>query len=178
MALPPFASDLGAGLVKCNVGGAHRFKYFSNAFKLPSHSTSPQHSPEEDASHSSKRKYRETGAQTEECVHVVSANDKEEMLALEREKEIMKLVQLERERREQERREQEAQLPPMKDAKSLEAYRKFLEENELKDFSLREKELDDAMERRLLIIEEDLQKRYSDKNVKRKAAVKVRALLT
>ena len=73
-------------------------------------------------------------------------------------------IELEKIARKQERKAQEAALPPVTDKESLEAYRIFLEENERKDFALREKELDETMKEKLKCIEEDLHNRYRKEN--------------
>jgi hypothetical protein len=172
MELRPFASNLGEHITSSDVSGAHRFKFFSNAAALPFQPNSRPKSPLQEvgvhvvsaANQCDKTKYVESGSQTEIYVHVISQEEKDKKQTALREKEIMRRIQFAREERERERQEQEAALPSMTDEKGMKAYRHFLEENETKDFSLREKELDDAIQRKLLTIQEDLKMRYSDED--------------
>jgi hypothetical protein len=82
-------------------------------------------------------------------------------------------IQLEKIAREKERKEQEAALPPVTDKASLEQYTAFLEENEKKDFALREKELDEKMKQKLKDIEENLYDRYTKDSALNKEKVEV-----
>ena len=157
----PFGSNLGEHITSFDVSGGHRFKYFTNAISLPSISSS-SHKFEVRGENTVEKKYTNAGAQTEVYVHVPEHEEKEEFRKALQEKEIMRMIQIERKKREQERKEQEAGLPPMTDEVGVKAYRAYLEENEKKDFSLREKELDDAAERKLLQIEEHIMKKYAD----------------
>ncbi len=86
----------------------------------------------------------------------------------------LSLIEMEKIAREKERKEQEAALPPVTDKESLEAYRIFLEENEHKDFALREKELDEIMKAKLKRIKEDLQSRYRKENEMNQEKIEVR----
>ena len=154
----------GQGSTSCDVSGAQRFKYFSNAFPLPSPSPTSHILADEKStcyeSPSKQRMYKESGTQTEKYVHRMSESEKKVKL----EKDIAKKIHIDRMKRQRERREQEAALPPMTDPKSIKAYRIFLEENEQKDFALREKELDDSIQRKLQTIKDDLENRFSDTN--------------
>ena len=85
-------------------------------------------------------------------------------------------IELEKISREKERKEQEATLPPLTDKESLEAYRVFLEENERKDFALREKELDAIMRDKLKRIKDDLHCRYRKENDMNQTKIEVRIL--
>ncbi len=164
MSLLPFSSNLGEHITSSNVSGAHRFKYFTNAIALP---FQPKLSPKRELKEANfvdpeEKSFVDSGCQTEDFVYVMSQEEQETRQRLLQEKEIKKTIQFEREERERERNKQEAELPPMTDEEGVNAYRHFLEENEMKDFYLREKELDDAIQRKLLRIQEDLKKRYSE----------------
>jgi len=110
----------------------------------------------------SKKEYKDEGAQTENYMEHLTESEKQRIMELVKEREIKKRIELEREKRRNERKEQENALPPLKDSKGIEAYRRFLEENERKDFQLREKELDDEIERKLTKVKEDLNRRFGN----------------
>lgn len=95
-----------------------------------------------------------------------------------KEQQLMAEIQLEKIAREKERKEQEAALPPVTDKQSLEAYRIFLEENEKKDFALREKELDEMMKLKLKSIEENLYERYMNSSLLNQEKVEVNYITT
>lgn len=147
-------SHLGAGTTTV-VTGTHRFRYFQTPFTLPIEDDED----DKDAHLSVRRAILcDGGTQTDEYIHTQISEEGEEALRME--EKIRKGIQSEREKRRRERSEAEAALPP----NSIEAFEKFLVENENKDFALREKELDDEMERNLAKIEEDLRKRYATNN--------------
>jgi hypothetical protein len=109
-----------------------------------------------------KKEYKDDGTQTENCMDHLTDSEKQRLKELIQEREIKKRIEMERERRKRERKAQEEALPPLKDAKAIRVYRRFLEENERKDFELREKELDDEIEMKLQKIKKNLKKRYGN----------------
>ena len=144
-------SHLGTGTTTV-VTGTHRFRYFQAPFILPI-----EEDEDDKDVHLSMRSaiMCDGGTQTDEYIHTQISEEKE--VALRMEEEIRKGIQSEREKRKRERSEAEAALPP----NAIEAFEKFLVENENKDFALREKELDDEMKRKFAKIEEDMRKRYA-----------------
>lgn len=109
-----------------------------------------------------KKEYKDDGTQTENCMDHLTDSEKQRLKELIQEREIKKRIEMEREKRKRERKAQEEALPPLKDAKAIRVYRRFLEENERKDFQLREKELDDEIEMKLQKIKKNLKKRYGN----------------
>ncbi len=177
-----FALHLGQGTTKgvhFNVSGTHRYKYFASPFTLPfedDENCFDDDESEHDVGSGSgsgsaldrqqqQRSFSNAGSQTHEeyvLPTTMTRISDEDIAAMKREEAIRKCIKLEREKRQQERKDQEASLPPIVDSRTAEMYRKFLEENERKDFALREKELDDSIQRKLEAKKEDLRKRYDE----------------
>ena len=171
-----FSSNLGANAVQCNpqdVSGTQRYKFFATA--LTNHKESvirPKHLSRKSSQQSQQQHlnnkiekvtrplhFENVGTQTVD-VKVIPTDDTKRNED-ENEQALLTPIQMEKIKREEERKQQEKALPPVTDKESLEAYRIFLEENERKDFALREKELDVQMEKKLQSIEEKLYNRYT-----------------
>jgi len=184
-----FSSDLGARTVQCNprdVTGAKRFRFFASARSSRSESLNVlQNQSNRRLSNSGnvnstvddmKSSFESCGIQTED-VKAIYPSEEDENDTKSFETKPLTLLQLEKMTREKERREQEAALPPVTDKQSLEAYRIFLEENEKKDFKLREKELDDKLNQRLKRIERNLYERYKKSEEIHDEKIQVRPLV-
>lgn len=182
-----FSSDLGTRRSVQNISsGTHRYKFFSTAVSNRKRALTfrKQNSRRPDSSSTAiqeqrpnepPRIYHESGTQTEQVRPIMSSlsstftvNEKVQS------EPPLSEIQLEKIARKKERREQEAALPPVTGKKSLEAYRVFLEENETKDFVLREKELDHQLNERMKEIERNLYTRYEKSNSSNQGKVEVR----
>lgn len=188
-----FSSNLGARAVQCNpqdVSGTQRYRFFATALtnqkealvlkrrarkrqQASSFSTNKNKttkSRNKNHNNCSSASFVNSGTQTDEVkVKIIptrSLDSQENDCSKDEIPKVSQVSQIELEKiaREVERKAQEAALPPVTDKESLEAYRIFLEENERKDFALREKELDEMMKEKLKRIEEDLHNRYKKEN--------------
>jgi len=138
------------------ISGSYRFKYFSSACQLPRLS-SLETLQQEDT-----KKYKESFAQTEAYCHAARTSKHQQGKTKERSIAIKKL-QFDSERGK--RQKKEVTMPSKTDAKSIETYRRQLEENEKQSLLLREQEMDEMIEKKLLEIKKDLDRRYSNKEV-------------
>lgn len=138
------------------VSGSYRFQPFSNACVLPSPSTLGSLPNEGTAAISQIKEFTENSAQTEpSCSHI----RKEEK------KPPARIEKLRFESRGGEtRRKTEIAMPKIMDEKSIEEYKRLLEENEKRHLFLREKEMDEMIEEKLLEIKKDLERRYPKAN--------------
>ena len=176
-----FSSNLGEQITSSDVSGPHRFRFFSNAVALPSQQSellppsSPLNGEQENHQYQYHEKvFAESGSQTDAYIHIVNQEEKDKRQKALHEEAIRRQIQLKRKARAKERHEQEAALPPMTNEEGVQAYRRFLEENEKKDYSLRETELDEAIQRKLMTIQEDLKKRYGNDEEMKDAPKSVR----
>lgn len=137
--------------------GSYRFKYFSSACILPCPFSSGISQNEDTAASLHVKRYKENCAQTESCSHVRSDANKKN-------KPTPRVEKLRFESRGREMgKKSEIAMPPMTDAKSIEEYKRLLEENENKALFLREQEMDEMIEEKLLEIKKDLERRYPRK---------------
>ncbi len=193
------SSDLGTRSVQCNpqdVSGTKRFRFFATAALTTSQnnilkSIQSENSMKNNDGNSSFKKddgymknkikhnvvihrtFQSCGVQTETVKVISSPPSSSQNEEKRNEPQQLTGLQLEKIARIKERKEQEAALPPVTDKKSLEAYRIFLEENETKDFNLREKEIDEAMNEKMKRIERSLYERYEKNRVFNEEKVKV-----
>lgn len=191
--------DLGTRSVQCNpqdVSGTKRFRFFATAALTTSQnnilkSIQSENSMKNNDGNSSFKKddgymknkikhnvaihrtFQSCGVQTETVKVISSPPSSSKNEEKRNEPQQLTALQLEKIARIKERKEQEAALPPVTDKKSLEAYRIFLEENETKDFNLREKEIDEAMNEKMKRIEGSLYERYEKNRVFNEEKVKV-----
>ena len=182
-----FSSDLGARAVQCdpqNVSGTQRYRFFATALTSDKRilkskkRRSKSANTEENYNGNNKNDkkilrgcFQTSGTQTEEVRPISPLEDDNDQPE---ESKPLTQLQLEKMAREKERKEQEAALPPLTDKESLEAYRIFLEENEKKDFALREKELDEKMNEKMRRIKEDLYERYAKDTATNHKKIEVR----
>lgn len=138
------------------ISGSYRFKYFSSACQLPRLSSL------ETLQREDTKIYKESFAQTEAYCHAPRTSQHQHEKMNERSSTIKKL-QFDSERGK--RKKKEVAMPSKTDAKSIETYRRQLEENEKQSLLLREQEMDEMIEEKLLEIKKDLDRRYSNKNV-------------
>lgn len=167
-----FSSDLGARAVQCdpqNVSGTQRYRFFATALtndttilKFKKRRWKPPDTKDDYNDKNEKKSpqpcFQHGGTQTEEVRPISPPQDDYDQPE---KPQPLTQLQLEKIDRENERKEQEEALPPLTDKESLEAYRVFLEENEKKDFALREKELDEKMSEKMRRIEKNLYERYA-----------------
>ena len=130
------------------ISGSYRFKYIASACQLPRLS-SLETLQQEDT-----KKYKESFAQTEE--EHQQGNTKESSSTI-------KKIQFDSERGK--RKKKDVTMPSKTDAKSIDKYRRQVEENEKQSLRLREIEMDEMIEEKLLEIKKDLDRRYSNKEV-------------
>lgn len=145
------------------VSGAHRFKYFSNAFALPHSPPSTifcienEKGKEKDQELNScpQSKFRTTAVQTKlklvdpsikKCNKKQKANPKEPLGG----KHVRK----------------ERKIPPVSEFRSIEEYKAFLIQAQMEDIQCREEEINKDIEHRLQEKKKELEERYSKQVVK------------
>lgn len=145
------------------VSGAHRFKYFSNAFALPHSPPSTifwienENGKEQDQELSTcpQSKFRTTAVQTKlklvdpsikKCSKKQKANPKEPLGG----KHVPK----------------ERVIPPVSEFQSIEEYKAFLIQAQMEDIQCREEEINKDIEHRLKEKKKELEERYSKQVVK------------
>ena len=137
------------------ISGSYRFKYIASACQLPRLS-SLETLQQEDT-----KKYKESFAQTE-AYHARHQQEHQQGNTKESSSTIKK-IQFDSERGK--RKKKDVTMPSKTDAKSIDKYRRQVEENEKQSLRLREKEMDEMIEEKLLEIKKDLDRRYSNKEV-------------
>jgi len=139
------------------ISGSYRFKYFSSACQLPRPSLLETLQQEDAAAAAlvNAKKYKESFAQTE----ATQVSQRQQEKKKERTSTITK-IQFDSERGK--RKKKEVAMPSKTDAKSIETYRRQLEENEKQSLLLREQEMDEMIEDKLLEIKRDLERRYQN----------------
>ena len=138
------------------ISGSYRFKYIASACQLPRLS-SLETLQQEDT-----KKYKESFAQTEANCHARHQQEHQQGNTKESSSTIKK-IQFDSERGK--RKKKDVTMPSKTDAKSIDKYRRQVEENEKQSLRLREIEMDEMIEEKLLEIKKDLDRRYSNKEV-------------
>ena len=158
---------LGEGTSHCvpqDVSGSQRHLFFS------SHSSTLSHSDPQFVLDTESESYRESfneptftniGTQTNDEEYWKAKRIHTNLLKIKsKEQDITDKANVRRKQLREQKRTEELSLPPVTDKESLMAYRIFLEENEKKEFMIREEELEEQMKLKFEMITKSLHARY------------------